>query len=411
MSSVQTDCNDSGQRLSAPPRLLHIFNRYLSPGGEEFAVREFAARLAEEGIFEECIFESADWKGDRAPPSWKQAALMFYNPASIHKLRQVQERVRAQAWVIHNIFPVGSAGIYSEALRQGIPLIQIIHNFRPRSVTGYLWAGRQLDAKSWPRNYLAEIRCGAWQGSRTKTGILACVLAYMHARGFFRGVKNWVAISEYMRQQFIAWGIPPDRIFRLYYSWTVKNESPNFPDGNDFVFLGRLIDAKGIKALLAAWDILFQRMGAQTPRLIIGGDGPLAECVKAAAARNARIEYRGFISGGDKHLLMAQCRAVIQPAIWAEPLSLVIYEAFDYGKPVLVAASGGMPELVRSGGGFIHQTGASAQLAEQVLQMEHLSSNDRRQMGQAGRRWLLTNTDGAQWKQQFREIVRKTISS
>jgi glycosyltransferase involved in cell wall biosynthesis len=400
----------SDRAASASPSLLQVFNRYLVPGGEEMAVREYARILGAEGRFDECIFDSAEWTGPGAPPAWKQAAWTFYNPAAVRRLREKQNLLQARAWIVHNVLPVGSTGIYSEALRQNIPLIQLIHNFRPFSVTGYGWAGGQLDAACWPRNYLREIAHGAWQDSRWKTAFLACVLSSMHLRRQFRAVKSWIAISDFMRRQFIAAGVPQARVFRLYHSWDIKNREASIPEGDYYLFLGRLMEAKGVKILAAAWDILARQSGAPSPRLVFAGQGPLEDWVKAAQARQPRIEFRGYVGGEEKHRLIAGCRAIVQPAIWAEPLSLVIYEAYDYGKPVLVAASGGMPELVSADTGLVHTPGVAEELAAQVRQMEGLSSLERQKMGQAGRRWLLENTGRATWKKQFFAIVEHALA-
>ncbi len=408
---TQNDLGDSDRPVSAAPALLQIFNRYLEPGGEESAVREYARILAADGRFDECIFDSAEWTGPGAPSAWKQAAWTFYNPSAVRRLREIQARLHARAWIMHNFLPVGSTGIYSEALRQKIPLIQLIHNFRPFSVTGYCWVGRQLDASCWPRNYLREISHGAWQNSRWKTAFLACVLSSMHLRNQFRAVKSWIAISDFMRRQFTAAGLPKERVFRLYDPWNVINREANFPDGNYYLFLGRLMDAKGVKVLAAAWDILAGQNGLQAPQLVLAGDGPLADWVKAAQARNPRIEFRGYVKGQEKDRLFRGCRALIQPAICAEALSLAIYEAYDYAKPVLVAASGGMPELVSPETGLVHRPGVAEELAAQVRQMEGFSRHDRHRMGQAGRRWLLENTDRALWKKQFSAIVDHALSS
>jgi len=391
---------------SAPPAILQVFNRYLDKGGEEIAVNQFADILSGQCRFNECIFESAEWKGSAAPAPWKQLVWMFHNPQSARRLREKQEQTPAEAWLVHNIFPVGSPAVYEEALRQKIPVVQYVHNFRPYSITGYLNNAQAMRARQWPRAYLREITAGAWQKSRLKTFILGCVLSSMHLRNQFRAVKAWVAISDFMRVQFIGAGVPAEKIFRLYHPRVPVNVEANFPEGDYYLFMGRLIEDKGIKVAVVCWEILRRRLGNNAPRLLVAGEGPLAEWVKKAAAANPRVEYRGFVTGDEKHQLLSRCRAVIQPSIWAEPLSFVIYDAFDYGKPVLAAASGGMPELVSDRNGLVHQRGDAAQLASQVEDLEGRGQAVRHGMGQSGRKWLLANTNVDSWTRQLFEIVR-----
>jgi hypothetical protein len=91
-----------------------------------------------------CAFNSSTWKGDDAPPVWSQAMRIICNPSSLRMLREEHRRTRPDAWLVHNVFPVGSAAIYHEALKCRTPIIHYIHNFRPFSVNGYLWAGDEI---------------------------------------------------------------------------------------------------------------------------------------------------------------------------------------------------------------------------------------------------------------------------
>jgi glycosyltransferase involved in cell wall biosynthesis/ADP-heptose:LPS heptosyltransferase len=392
-------------------RLLQIFNRPLGGGGEELATQEIARILSKNPGFAEAIFQSAEWTGPQAPPPWKQAALTFYNPRSIQRLREAQEKTDAQAWILHNYIPVVSGGVFREARRQQVPIIQYIHNFRPFSVSSYLWAGQRLDPAHWPANFVREICYGAWQDSRSKTAVLASFLATLHLTRQFRAIKAWVAVSKFMREKFIAAGVAPESIFQLYNPWSTHCKDLDSPEGDYYLFLARLIEEKGAKVVVNAWNLLRQLQPNKPPRLIIGGDGPLTDWVKAAAAENLLIEYRGHVAGHEKDVLIQNSRASIVPSIWWDPLPYVCYEAYDFGKPVLAATSGGLTELVQHGQtGFHHRPGDAEQLARQVLEMD-AHPEMRRQMGANGRAWLAANTREETWKKGFFKIVDYAVGT
>jgi len=91
-------------------RLLQIFNRHLGGGGEELATQEIARILSKDPGFDEAIFQSAEWTGPQAPPRWKQAALTFYNPHAIRRLREAP-KLRGKHDVSHTaIMPPLDAG-------------------------------------------------------------------------------------------------------------------------------------------------------------------------------------------------------------------------------------------------------------------------------------------------------------
>jgi glycosyltransferase involved in cell wall biosynthesis len=390
-------------------KILSIFNQYLERGGEEVAVESINRSLSHIVDCESCNFSSANWVGANAPAIWKQAIWTLRNPASLRKIREHQLRFKPDLWLVHNVLPVGSLAIYPEAKRLGIPVIQYVHNFRPFSVNGYLWAGDRLAPGGLSKNYWEEVRSGAWQNSRVKTAWLASVLLLSHALGWWRSIGTWIAISDFMRQKFISAGVPAKKIFTLRHYWKPKQESSP-RHGKHFLFLGRLTEAKGVNVLLDAWQILEQQYGSLTPKLLIGGEGPLRSVVIARAERMQSVTYAGQLSDAAKREAFNEACAVIVPSISWEALGLVVYEAYDYSRPVLVARSGGLPEIViHEETGLIHEPGKAAQLANQITELES-NAQRREEMGRHGRRWLEHNADEEQWRRRFCEIAADAIS-
>ena len=98
---------------------------------------------------------------------------------------------------------------------------------------------------------------------------------------------------------------------------------------------------------------------------------------------------------------------MIAPSLWWEPLGLVTYEAYDYSKPMLAAASGGLSETVQHGTtGMLHRPGNAGELAEQILLLESNSSR-RLEMGRRGREWLLANTGRTDWLRKFDDVLNR----
>jgi glycosyltransferase involved in cell wall biosynthesis len=391
-------------------RILNIFNQYLERGGEALAVEAICESLSHVLDLERCEFFSSDWTGPTAPAKWKQALWMIRNAESLRKLRACEQSFKSNVWLVHNVLPVGSVAIYSEARRLGIPVIQYVHNFRPFSVNGYLWAGDHLAPGGLSKNYWEEVRVGAWQNSYGKTAWLAFVLLLSHALGSWRSVRAWIAISDFMRQKFISAGVPSEKIFTLRHFWKPRSEEhANY--GQHYLFLGRLTEAKGVNVLLDAWQILERKHDSLAPKLLIGGDGPLRSAVVARAERMQSVTYAGQLLGAAKTQALSTARAVVVPSIWWEALGLVVYEAYDYSRPVLVARSGGLPEIVaHSETGLVHDPGNAKQLAEQVMELE-ASAQRWKEMGRRGRTWLQANADESDWQRRFCEVAQYAMKS
>jgi glycosyltransferase involved in cell wall biosynthesis len=391
-------------------KILSVFNHYLQPGGESVAVDAISTSL--EGIvdLQRCEFFSADWKGPRSPAKWRQAFSIFRNPESVRRLRLCESARRSDLWLVHNVIPVASLAVYPEAKRLGVPVVQYVHNFRPFSVSGYLWAANKVAVGGLKKNYWQEVLNGTWQDSKLKTAWLGLNLNLGHALGYWKSVNAWIAISEFMRQKFILAGVPAERTFTLRHFWR-SEIAENRHLGDHYLFLGRLLEAKGVHVLLDAWQLLEREHGESAPTLILCGDGPLRQSLAARVAGLKHVEMRGQVSGGEKDDLLHRAKAVVVPSLSWEALGLTVYESFEYARPVLVAKSGGLPELVEDQvTGIIHEPGDASQLAQHVWQMEN-NPEARVEMGRSGKSWLLSNADEGAWQTRFLEIAKYAIGS
>lgn len=393
--------------MSEAPRILQIFNSYIETGGEEKSVHRVCESLRQSYEVRQCMFDSREWKGPSSPSMFSQAWRMFYNPESIQKVRALHEEHKASTWLLHNVFPVGSAGIYKAAHKLDVPVIQYIHNFRPFSVNGYLWSNGHIESSGLRKNFWPEIYAGSWQNSKVKTAWYAAILKYLHMTGAFERVNAWVAISEFMRQTFIEAGIPAERVFHIPHSWEIQHPRVNvINDEGYYVYLGRLSDMKGISFLLSVWVKLEDYLGSSTPKLIIGGEGPLKGKIQELASQSDYIEYVGIVIGAEKAKLLQNCRAMIAPSLWWEPLGLVTYEAYEYQKPMLAAASGGLIETVQhEKTGFLHSPGNVDDLLEQI-QFLQKNPEQSETMGRKGRSWLESQTHKSKWLTKFHEVFR-----
>ena len=394
------------------PSILQIFNEYLLKGGEEASVdRIFHALEANNHPVIQCRFASSEWVGDgRNMPVYEQALRMIYNPAAARKLSGIHDKAQPDLWLLHNVFPVGSTAVYRQAIRLNMPLVYFIHNYRPFSVSSYLWANGKVETAGLQRNFWPEIRAGAWQASRLKTAWYAMIIQYMHWKKYYDRISAWIAISDFMKDVFVDAGIPKEKVYTLRHSWQAMDTPPPHQDEGYYVFLGSLIEMKGIPTLLSCWKSLETNLGDACPELRIAGEGPLADQVCAAAAASTKIQYLGRVSGDAKHALIRGCRAFIAPSVWWEPLGLVTYEAYDYGKPMLAARSGGLAETVIHGEtGFLHEPGNAEELARQIIEVDQNESL-RISMGEKGRIWLLAHTQPEKWLTNFRMICNEAVA-
>jgi colanic acid/amylovoran biosynthesis glycosyltransferase len=127
--------------------------------------------------------------------------------------------------------------------------------------------------------------------------------------------------------------------------------------------VARLSAQKGLPLLVDAAALVHQR--GQNFHLTLVGDGDMRGEIEAMIARHGlddKITITGWCdaAGVRQHLLAS--RAMILPS-FAEGLPVVIMEALALGRPVIVSAIAGTPELVDHDCGWLVPAGAIEPLA------------------------------------------------
>jgi glycosyltransferase involved in cell wall biosynthesis len=382
-------------------KIIQVFNRYLKPGGEEKSVARIAEDLESGGHAVTRFWrESSEWQGAGRPPKWKQPFLLWNNREALEALRREQAAVRAVVWVLHNVVPVVSLGVYSLARELGVPVIQWLHNYRPVSPSGALFAGAESLEPDDPWISWKEIRAGSWNG-RLATAFLVMGYRRLRRNGAFASVRAWVAVSEEMRRLFERAAWYPDRLFTLRHSWHAAPAPSAMVDEGYFLFLGRMVETKGVRFLVDLW----KDPALRDIKLVMAGDGPLRDELSRNSLPN--VEWVGHVEGEVKKKLKAGCRAILFPSCWAEPLSTVAYEAYEMKKPIVASNLGGMPEIVRDGEtGFLLAPGQLEQWRSLVLRLSR-GRDEATRLGEQGRAWLEREVTPARWVEQFNAIAHR----
>jgi glycosyltransferase involved in cell wall biosynthesis len=391
----------TGAAAPRPLKIIQVFNRYLLPGGEEKSVARIAQDL-ESAEHQVIRFwrESAEWKGPAAPPRWKQPFLLWRNTSVLRQLRQEHESNRPDLWLLHNVVPVISLGIYRLALELGVPVIQWLHNYRPASPSGTFMAGTVPISPGDRWVYWRETLAGSWNG-RFLTGWLSLAYWRLKQRGDFASVKAWVAVSNEMRQIFARAGWFADRLHVVPHSWHPQTNEVSSLDEGYFLFLGRMVETKGVRFLLNLWT----DPALRNIQLVMAGQGPLAEELRPQSLPNVR--WTGHVEGETKQKLVAGCRAILFPCTWAEPLSTVAYEGYELGKPILASNLGGMKEVILD-----QQTGRLLPPSDQsswLQAIQKLDAATARRWGLQGNRWLQENVSPAAWNQRFHQVIAQAL--
>ena len=142
--------------------------------------------------------------------------------------------------------------------------------------------------------------------------------------------------------------------------------------GNYFLYFGRLSYEKGVRSLLKAFSMHPELS------LKVVGSGPIAEDLKSEFGyAYPNIEFLGYYTGVALAELVQNAKFVCVPSEWYENNPMSIIESYSYGRPVIGANIGGIPEIVDDHKtGFLFESGNVKELEEIINRANDLSSKD-----------------------------------
>lgn len=195
----------------------------------------------------------------------------------------------------------------------------------------------------------------------------------------FDNVDQFITPSEFLRQRYIQWGIPAEKIIMLEN--LLPQMAPVPPRAlaagerrSVIAYFGQINPYKGIRVLIDAFEILDDWEGTENIQLSIFGPEPVfapqefKDWFKQAVKQNPkRIRFQGRYRREDLPRLMGSIDWVVMSSIWWENSPVVIQEALAAGRPVICPDIGGMAEKVTDGVNGLHfQAGNSHALAEAI---------------------------------------------
>lgn len=178
---------------------------------------------------------------------------------------------------------------------------------------------------------------------------------------------------------------------------------------------GRLVRRKGHDTLVKAWrEVQRQRPDAV---LVIVGDGPHRHRLKRLIRRADLVEsvrlvhdvswtqMPNFYGAADVFALPCRTR---RGGLEPEAFGIVFVEAAASGLPVLVGDSGGAVETVRHGKtGYVVDPRDPLALARRILELVQ-DAGQAKQMGAAGRRYVISRFSSQQCADKFKQLLRCT---
>lgn len=238
--------------------------------------------------------------------------------------------------LVHAQFGRGGALALPLARRLGVPLVVTFHGGDAHKDVHYR-------------------RC-PWPGVFARR--LPALLAY---------ASLFVCVSETVSDKLLARGFPAARLRVIPIGVEPAPEAVTPPAAGHLLFVGRMVEKKGVFVLLDALARL-RASGDATPAVLVG-DGPLMASVRERAAAIGGIVLPGWQTPEQVRDWMAGALGLAVPSVTgrggdAEGLPTVAVEAMTLGVPLVASDQAGLGPVLSAGGpGLLVPAGDAGALA------------------------------------------------
>ena len=330
--------------------LLMVHNYYQIPGGEDTVLENEMNLLKKHG---QNVYVYSRNNGEMKQFSkWQKLCLPFTTLFSIKTYREIIKEVKEKEINlihVHNTLCLISPSVFWAAKKCKVPVVQTIHNFRMQCPGATFYCQGEICEKCY-NNLLASLKSKCYRDSKMQTLMLVMMLKLHRIIGTYRDV-HFICLTEFNKKKLLQLNenkkiVDEDKVYvkpNFYYS--KKEIIPYEKRKNQFIYVGRLEENKGLKTLLTTFEQLPEY------HLLICGTGTLEDyCKSFIEEHNTRnIELKGFVEHNEAIALMVESKAVLLPTKWYEGFPMTIVESFSVGTPIIGSSLGNVGDLIEEG--------------------------------------------------------------
>ena len=229
----------------------------------------------------------------------------IWNFQVYREITEIIERCKPDIVHCHNTFPLISPSVYWAAAKQGVPVVQTLHNYRLVCINPYLYRNGRICEDCLGRSPLRGVIHRCYRGSFAASFTVTAMLMAHRLLGTYRNkVTTYIALTEFGRKKFLEARlcdpakvvVKPNAVAAVAATaqgsgFRVQDQQPERPDNRNappssergpkannltpnapaILYVGRLSPEKGVDILIAAWKLfLEQRSTASGQRLVTG---------------------------------------------------------------------------------------------------------------------------------------------
>jgi len=206
--------------------------------------------------------------------------------------------------------------------------------------------------------------------------------SYNKLKAFFSD-KQWKNIED--KVCIIPMGVDTAVFYESNGSNARQKEMPGYAGRNVLLFIGRIVEKKGIKYILEA--LKDYKNKDPSVLLVVAGDGPDVNELKNTAKKlqlDNHVDFIGYTVGDSKINLFRNCEVVLLPSIItddgdAEGFPVVLMEALAAGKICVATDVSGADDVIENEiSGFLIKQKSAEAIFNALLHIQELSQQEKK---------------------------------
>lgn len=348
-------------------KVLIVHNYYQIPGGEDTVVAN-EKKLLESHGHEVVLYTRHNSELNSLSRGQKLLLPIstIFNFQTYKEVKKIIKTENIDIVHVHNTLNLVSPSVYYAAFACHVPVVQTVHNFRLLCPGATFFREGHVCEECLSKGLVCAVKHKCYRGSRVQT--LACVIsAWVHRLiGTYKKL-NYICLTEFNKEKLLQLKqIKKEKVFvKPNFVEEAKEVVPYDKRKDQFIYVGRLEEIKGIDVLLEAWKL----MGTDAPELLMCGKGPLEDWAKEYIEKNnlSKVKLLGFVQNTEVRRMIGESKALILPTQVYEGFPMTIAESYACGTPVIGSDLGNTGSLIENGvSGFKFAPDSPSELADAV---------------------------------------------
>ncbi|MBL4710014.1 MAG: glycosyltransferase family 4 protein [Flavobacteriales bacterium] len=315
-------------------KIIQAHNFYQLSGGEDTVVAGERALLEEKGHQVIPYYKHNNLLKGSFKEKLKLINSTSWSKATFNEMDALLKEYKPDVCHVHNFLPLISPSIYDACIKNDVPVVQTLHNYRLICANGLFSREGKVCEDCLTQSPMGSVMKKCYRNSALQTYIVANMLLQHNKKGTWSNkVDKFICVTEFAKNKFIQHGIPESKLSvkpNFVSTRLVKEKKEDY-----LVYVGRLEKEKGV-------DLIMKIAASVSIKIKMLGEGVLA----SELSRISNVELIGQKAHAETVDYIANAKALLFPSILYEGMPMTILEAFSVNTPVIATDIGAMKSMI-----------------------------------------------------------------